>query len=306
MTETSYPFASGAGATVGETEWQRMARAFLATGVIDDQLNELAVSADGSALQVSVATGEAWVEGFFYRSDAVKTIDIATADPTNPRIDTIVVRLDRVADAVTTEVVEGIPAADPAAPTLSQTDDLYELAIADVAVPAASGVIRLEDVTDRRVFSRNLSERAGNAAYDAKTYRTLVQHSVAQPIPTATDTTLTFNAESWDEGGYYDTAAPTRLTIPAATASKRHRLKIRGSFAANNTGRRFIRVRRDGVSVWLHEVAVVTTGGETSYYYEHDDIARAAGTYYEVAAYQSSGGNLDVAALARFQIETIG
>lgn len=163
MAEQSFPFdANGAAGTGGqsavlENEWQRMARAFLGTGVIDhtaDALNLLAVSANGGALQVTVATGQAWVEGFVYRNDAARALAIGAADATNPRIDTVVARLDRAANFVTTVVKQGVAAASPVAPALTTTDLLWEVALADVRVNAAVGVINAGDVTDRRVFAR--------------------------------------------------------------------------------------------------------------------------------------------------------
>lgn len=165
MTETSYPFDAGAGAAVNEAQWQAMARRFLATGVVDDSLNELAVSADGSAMSVSVATGDAFVEGFFYRNDAAKAMTISTAHATLGRIDTVVVRLDRTANSATLVVVTGTAAASPVAPTLSATDSLYELPLANVRVDPAVGVIAAGKVTDRRVLVKNLTEAAAIAAY---------------------------------------------------------------------------------------------------------------------------------------------
>jgi hypothetical protein len=163
--------------TINEGDWQNMVRRFLATGVITGSLNQLTVSADGSALSVSVATGDAFVEGFFYRNDAAKAVALAAADSSFPRIDTIVARLDRVANTVLVDKVTGTPASagapTPVAPTLTQTDSLFELPLANVTVPAAAGVIVAEDVTDRRAFVKNLTEAAGNAAYVAKVGDTL-------------------------------------------------------------------------------------------------------------------------------------
>ncbi len=132
-----------------------MARHFLGTGVLFGSLNQLVVTADGSTLAVTVATGDAFVEGFFYRNDAALSLDIATANALNSRIDTVVVRLDRVANTVRLAVVTGTAAASPTPPALSQTDALFELPLANVTVPAAAGVIVAGNVTDRRVLITN-------------------------------------------------------------------------------------------------------------------------------------------------------
>lgn len=159
MAEQSYPFdAAGAGGTGGqssvlEAEWQRMGRSWLTSGAIADHTDSgglLAVTGSGAAMTVSLATGVAWVEGFFYRNDAAATLTIGTADATNPRIDTVILRMDRAANNTRAFVKAGTPAASPVAPTLTQTDTLWEFPLADVRVDAAVGTIAANKVTDRR------------------------------------------------------------------------------------------------------------------------------------------------------------
>lgn len=179
MAQQSYPFDAGAGAAVNEAQWQAMARRFRQTGVIEGSLSQLAVTADGSAPSVSVATGDAFVEGFFYRNDAALALTIATANATNPRIDTVVVRLDRVANTATLAVVTGTPEASPVAPTLSTADSLYELPLANVTVPAAAGVIVAGNVTDRRTLTKTFDR----TAYVAKAGGDTITASTATVIP---------------------------------------------------------------------------------------------------------------------------
>jgi hypothetical protein len=168
MATRFFPFAAGDGATVLEDRWQAMARRWLSTGVLTGYLGELAVTADGGGMYVTAATGGAWVEGFYFDSDAATALTVAAANATDPRIDRVVVRLDRAANTVAFVVLTGTAAASPTPPALTQTDGLWELLLADVTVPAAAGVIVAGNVTDRRIFTRNLSEAAANAAYVAK------------------------------------------------------------------------------------------------------------------------------------------
>lgn len=157
MAQTSWPFDAGPGAVVREAEWQKLSRAFLRTGVVTGQLSDLLVTSDGSGMSVSVASGQAQVEGFTFVNDAALATTIATANATNPRIDTVVARLDRAANSVVLAVVAGTPAVTPARPVLSATDALFEMPLADVRVDAAVGVIAAGKVTDRRTFARNLA-----------------------------------------------------------------------------------------------------------------------------------------------------
>lgn len=164
MAEQSYPFdANGAAGTGGtsqvlEGEWQRIARAFLGTGVVDhtaDALGGLKVSANGGGMQVSVATGLAWVEGFAYRNDAALVLAIGAADATNPRLDIVVVRLDRAANNARTFVKQGVADPNPATPALIQTDLTWELPLAIVRVNSAVGVITAPMVSDARLYARH-------------------------------------------------------------------------------------------------------------------------------------------------------
>ncbi len=162
MAEQSLPFdAAGAAGTGGqasvlEGEWQRMGRSWLASGAVAGHADSgglVAVTASGAAMSVTLATGVGWVEGFLYRNDAAATLAIGAADATNPRIDTVVLRLDRAANNVRAVVIAGAPAATPTAPALTQTDLLWELPLANVRVDAAVGTIAAGAVTDRRVMT---------------------------------------------------------------------------------------------------------------------------------------------------------
>lgn len=159
--EQSYPFDTGAGANVLEGEWQRMARLFRNTGVVVHRLDRggmLNVTADGGGMYVNVADGYAFVEGFTYHNDAAKQLPIGAADATNPRVDLVVLRLDRAANKVSAVVLQGTPAASPASPALSTTNELYDLRLAQVTIPAAAGVIRPEDVSRWETHDRNSGE----------------------------------------------------------------------------------------------------------------------------------------------------
>lgn len=150
MTQTYYPFDAGAGSNVAESQWTKMARLWLPTGVIDGGLNELAVFADSTGLQVKVPSGRAWIEGHFFESDAQVTLAIAAAHPTNPRIDRVIVRVDWTANTIALAVLSGTAAGSPSAPALTQTTSTWEISLAQVAVAATATTIAPGDVTDER------------------------------------------------------------------------------------------------------------------------------------------------------------
>jgi hypothetical protein len=147
MTQASFPFE---GIDTTETQFSKWARHFN-SGVDDVPTGTALQVSAGTGLAVNVAAGEAMVRGHYYTSDATVALALATADPTNPRIDTVVLRLDPTANSIVLAVKTGTPAGSPVAPSLVQTDaGIFEQPLADALVPATSGVPTT--ITDRREF----------------------------------------------------------------------------------------------------------------------------------------------------------
>lgn len=159
MAQSSFPFEN---VDTTETQFSQMFRTLNAGVNGTPAGTELKVSA-GTGLQVSVALGQAMVRGHYYISTAAELLTISTANATNPRIDTIVLRLDPVANSIVLAVVAGTAAASPVAPTLTQTDaGVYEFPLANVAVAAGAGTVGT--ITDRRVFMGKRLQSVGTSA----------------------------------------------------------------------------------------------------------------------------------------------
>lgn len=155
MTQTYFPFDSGQGSSVTEFQWQKMAQHWLATGVIRGQLNDLQVYADSTGLQAKVKSGQAFMKGHFFESDAEVILSISAADVTNPRIDRIVVQVDWVSNLVQLAVIQGTPAASPVAPALTQNTSRWEVSLAQVRVNANVSTIAAGNITDERIFVKS-------------------------------------------------------------------------------------------------------------------------------------------------------
>jgi hypothetical protein len=69
----------------------------------------------------------------------------------NPRIDRVAVRWDAVERQISAAVLTGRAAASPTAPSLTRSDNIYELALADIAVAAGAVSLAAGDITDRRM-----------------------------------------------------------------------------------------------------------------------------------------------------------
>lgn len=173
MTERSLPFT---GTTTGDAgaysadnwadSWMRMFHAAAITssgyenrGPLIDSGNApnvgLQVQATSPAsAAVDVLPGAAFVEGRYYESSATETVAVAANASGNPRIDTIVLRLDDAAQTVRLAIKQGTPAATPAPPALTQTaGTMWEIPIADIAVANGFTSIATTDVTPRAEWS---------------------------------------------------------------------------------------------------------------------------------------------------------
>jgi hypothetical protein len=150
VAETYWPFANIDTTTTQFSQWSRN----IGEGVKGSfNTTDLKVTAPGTGMTVSVAAGQALVRGHYYYNTSAATLNISTANATNPRIDAIVINLDPSVNSAVLTVVAGTPAASPVAPTLTQTDAaVYQFLLATVLVPAAASTIASGNVTDARTF----------------------------------------------------------------------------------------------------------------------------------------------------------
>lgn len=130
----------------------------LGVGVVSGYSNELAVSADGSDMQVDIAAGMALLkDGCPYVLEAADALTIGAADPSNPRIDRIILRLTREGQTdqgkIALMVLAGTPAGSPSAPALTQTSATWDLSLAQIEVGTGVTVIASNKVTDERTYS---------------------------------------------------------------------------------------------------------------------------------------------------------
>lgn len=129
-------------------------RLFLTDGIKNGGTN-LKVSATGTGMNIKVDYGVALVRGYGYwltnDGGGVKQYALGAAD-TLARIDRVILRLDRSLSErqITIQVKKGTPAANPVPPTLTRTENTYELSLAQVRVRANSVKLEASDITDER------------------------------------------------------------------------------------------------------------------------------------------------------------
>jgi len=149
MAQTSFPFEN---IDTSETQFSQWARN-IGEGVRPGAGDELEVFADSTGMQVKVRSGQSLVRGHYYSSTAQETLAIATSDPTNPRIDVVILELDPVANTILLDIVQGTPGVTPDVPTLTQTDSgIWQQALAYVTVGGNVSTITPESVEDQRGF----------------------------------------------------------------------------------------------------------------------------------------------------------
>lgn len=173
MTAKAFPFA-GVGVP-DEASWDLMMRWAQASGVIRKRLNAFEVFADSTGMQIKVKSGEAMIDGKFFREDAQQTIAVTAADGSNPRIDYVVAELDRSAHTITLKVIAGTPAGSPVAPSLTQNETgTWQLPLAQVRVDAGVSTIAANKVTDVRMYAGRQSKQVVGVTSDTNNSTTLV------------------------------------------------------------------------------------------------------------------------------------
>ena len=157
MAQTSWPFEN---IDTSETQFSQWARN-IGEGVKVGTGDELEPYGDSSGMNVKVDSGQALIRGHYYSNSATVTLTVTAADPTNPRIDLVVLELDPSANTILLKVIAGTPAGSPVAPALVQTDaGVYQLKMAEVAVSAGATTIGALDVTDTRPFLATAADLA--------------------------------------------------------------------------------------------------------------------------------------------------
>lgn len=103
---------------------------------------------------VDITAGTALVRGRWYRSDATVNLAVASNISGNPRIDTIILRADYLAQTITLVTLQGTAAPSPVAPTLTQSDGItWEVPLADIAVANGFATIVNANITPRRHYA---------------------------------------------------------------------------------------------------------------------------------------------------------
>lgn len=133
-------------------EWAEYFASFIANGVFPNPSTGLQVLASNSMI-ITVNTGKAWINGYFYFNTSNLTITLDNADGVLNRIDRIVVRWDLQDRVISVKVKKGIYSANPSAAAIQRDADAYELVLADIYVGAGAVSVSQANITDQRLNS---------------------------------------------------------------------------------------------------------------------------------------------------------
>jgi len=124
---------------------------------------------------------------------------------------------------------------------------------------------------------------------------TRVYGSGSQSVGNAAFAALTFDSESYDRTAMHSVASNTeRITIPTG-AGAIYVFSAQATFTADATGFRKLALYKSGVKIAeVKEFSPHAT--ETTVLHLTEQVSAAALDYYEIRAYQSSGGALDITA----------
>lgn len=127
---------------------------FVGNGVFGKSMQQLEVVAYPSAvMKVDVLSGQAWINGYWYRNSDNYTLDISVADGVLSRIDLVVLRWSNSERNMYLTVIEGTPSASPAIPSIRRDADFYDLELAQINVNAGVVGIIQSNITDMRLNS---------------------------------------------------------------------------------------------------------------------------------------------------------
>lgn len=159
---------------MSQAQWEEVESKLWTDGVIAGARNAF-VTTTTTGLGISVNTGDAILDGFRFYADAATALTAATADPSLPRIDLLVLRIDESAHTSTIALKTGTPASSPTAPTATKTPGgTYELALYQVRVNAGSTSIT--SLTDVRTYCGPTS--AVNKSGDTMTGRLTISQTL--------------------------------------------------------------------------------------------------------------------------------
>ncbi len=124
---------------------------FIGNGVFGNSMSELVVVENETPnMSINVSSGQAWINGWWYRNTEDYNLSVEVADGLLNRKDIVVLRWGNVERDMWLQVVKGTPSMNPVAPTITRNADYYDLKLCEISIPAGAVNIRQAQITDTR------------------------------------------------------------------------------------------------------------------------------------------------------------
>ena len=133
----------------GADELAEYFASLIGNGISADIENCFKISAV-SGMQISIAAGYAWINGYWIKNDAAIVKTLAVAPSSNSRVDSIVLRFSKEDRSIEIAIVQGDVSSTPTFKSLVRTDDIYELMLGYVTVSAGISAITSSMIMDTR------------------------------------------------------------------------------------------------------------------------------------------------------------
>ncbi len=116
-------------------------------------MNELAPTATNENMSITHGVGHAWISGVAYWNTTPFILEIATADGSLNRYDSLMLRLDLSVNETYAVIVQGAYATSPTPPACTRNAETFDLKLCDIYVPAGCTKITQDQITDTRLDS---------------------------------------------------------------------------------------------------------------------------------------------------------
>lgn len=116
-------------------------------------MNELAPTATNENMSITHGVGHAWINGVAYWNTTPFVLDIATADGSLNRYDSLMLRLDLSVNETYAVIVQGAYATSPTPPECTRNAETFDLKLCDIYVSAGCTKITQDQIIDTRLDS---------------------------------------------------------------------------------------------------------------------------------------------------------
>ena len=177
------------------SDFAEFIRTFYSNGVMNGGAN-LQVTKPQTGLAAMVSAGMAMIQGYWYSNTEPLTLQITAANASYPRIDRVVLRLDLTAEvrSISLHILEGTPAETPQPPELTRNENIFELSLARVTIPANATAVA--SVIDERYHASVCGITQGLYTIDMEQFDEQLQDMLADMQAQADEALLEFKDQS--------------------------------------------------------------------------------------------------------------